>query len=99
MLSMIHYVVYWYTVKRERYARQIVFVRVYVCVCLRRASVHSRRRDLCEGESLSPLCFFLANLPFVLLVHARAVQERQWLGVKDHCVYTYTCVRVCMGGV
>lgn len=45
MLSMIHYVVYWYTVKRERDARQTVCV----CVCLRSASVNNRMNDTCDG--------------------------------------------------
>ena len=95
---MIHYVVYWYTVKRERDARQTVCVCVYdALVSTTECATHVTEVG-CEGEDFSPL-YFSASLPFALLVHARTAQERQGqgLGVEVHCVHTYICVRVCMG--
>lgn len=96
MLLMIHYVVYWYTVKRERDARQTVCV----CVCVYDALVSTTESAThvtevgCEGEDFSPL-YFSASLPFALLVQARTAQERQGPGSRGRgplCAHTYTYV-------
>lgn len=99
MLSMIHYVVYWYTVKRERDARQTVCVCVYdALVSTTECATHVTEVG-CEGEDFSPL-YFSASLPFALLVQARTAQERQGPGSRGRgplCAHIYICVRMCMG--
>ena len=93
MLSMIHYVVYWYTVKRERDARQTVCVCVYdALVSTTECATHVTEVG-CEGEDFSPL-YFSASLPFALLVHARTAQERQGPGSRGRgplCAHIHMC--------
>ena len=98
MLSMIHYVVYWYTVKRERDARQTVCVCVYdALVSTTECATHVTEVG-CEGEDFSPFPFQPTYLLRSWYTHVLRKRDRgQGLGVEVHCVHTYICVRVCMG--
>ena len=92
MLSMIHYVVYWYTVKRERYARQIVCVCVCMCVFVYDALVSTAEGATYVRERACRLFAFFSQLTFCAPgKRTCCARETVARGKGPLCVHIYMC--------